>query len=83
MFLSKNVSLATKISLKRDLHEEQNFKDIINRNYLSPSQNSFLFTNDIYKNIKRILAPTIHQKSQVDTPYNYSPKQKEIIYSNT
>lgn len=67
----------------RDMLEEQNFKDIIERSYLSPSQHSYLFTRDIYRNIKRLLAPTIHQKSQVDNPYNYNPKQKEIIYSKT
>ena len=57
----------------------ERFKSILVNRYLSKEQHSFLFTTEIYNNFKRLLAPSVHLKSQ-GKPYSYSPKQKEIIY---
>ena len=74
-FLKYNINLMGKDSLNADL-----FVKILEQHYLVPSKPSFFFTDDIYQNFKRILTPTIHQRSE-GIPYTYSPKQKEIIYS--
>lgn len=74
-FLKYNMDLIGNDSLNADL-----FTKILEKHCLVPSKHSFFFTDDIYKNFKRILTPTIHQKSE-GIPYTYSPKQKEIIYS--
>lgn len=62
--------------------EEVRFNEILQTRYLSRDKHSFLFTGDLYENFKRILSPSVHLKSQGE-PYNYSPKQREIIYSQT
>ena len=73
-FLKYNIDL-----IGADGLNAQHFNDILSKRYLSPRQHSFLFTNEIYANFKRLLAPSVHLKSQ-GIPYSYSPKQKEIIY---
>lgn len=73
-FLKYNIDLIGKDSLNDD-----NFYRILDNRYLSPSKKSFFFTDDIYQNFKRLLTPTTHQKAE-GKPYNYSSKQKEIIY---
>lgn len=76
-FLKYNIDFLGYDSLRKDY-----FSMILMKRYLTPSQYSFLFTKDIYKNFKRILAPSIHLKSQGKS-YNYSKKQKSLIYSKT
>lgn len=76
-FLKYNVDL-----IGRDSLNEESFAKILERHYMIPSKLSFFFTNDIYQNFKRLLTPTIHQKSE-GVPYIYEQKQKEIIYSQT
>lgn len=73
-FLRYNVDLLGKDSL-----EERYFNDILRKRYLSKDQHSFLFTGELYQNFKRLLSPSVHMKAQ-GVPYNYSQKQKEIIY---
>ena len=72
-FLKYNIDLIGKDGLYED-----RFSTILQRRHLAKCQSSYLFTNDLYENFKRILSPTIHMKSGI--PYNYSKKQKEIIY---
>lgn len=74
-FLKFNIDL-----LGRDGLEEARFNEILQRRYLSKDKHSFLFTGDLYENFKRILSPSVHMKAQ-GVPYNYSPKQRDIIYS--
>lgn len=76
-FLKYNIDLMGRDSLDAD-----NFIKILERHYMVPSRPSFFFTSDIYRNFKRLLTPTIHQRSEGE-PYTYSPKQKDIIYSQT
>ena len=76
-FLKYNIDLLGKDSL-----DEENFVKILEKHYMVPSRPSFFFTSDIYLNFKRLLTPTIHQRSEGE-PYTYSPKQKDIIYSQT
>ena len=76
-FLRFNVDL-----LGRDVLEETRFNDILQKRYLSKDKHSFLFTGDLYENFKRILSPSVHMKAQ-GVPYNYSSKQRDIIYSST
>ena len=74
-FLKYNIDLLGNNSLK-----EEHFIEILKKRYLHPSKPSYFFSDDIYQNFRRLLSPTIHQQSEGE-PYNYSPKQKEIIYS--
>lgn len=76
-FLKYNIDLIGKDGLEEDI-----FNDILNKRYLGINQHSFLFSKDLYDNFKRILTPAVHLKAQ-GIPYNYSTKQKEIIYSPT
>ncbi len=76
-FLKFNIDL-----IGRDGLEEARFNEILQKRYLSKDKHSFLFTGDIYENFKRILSPSVHMKAQ-GVPYNYSPKQRDIIYSPT
>jgi len=66
--------------LGNDVLDERVFNKILYKRYLSKEKHSFLFTDDLYANFKRLLSPAIHLKSQGE-PLNYSEKQKEIIYS--
>lgn len=76
-FLKYNVDL-----IGRDSLNEENFSLLLEKHYMKEFWYSFLFTRDIYNNFKRLLTPTIHQKTE-GIPYIYSPKQKDIIYSQT
>lgn len=75
-FLKYNIDLIGNDSLNK-----LRFDKILHNRYLSKSQESFLFTEELYGNFKRLLSPTVHMKAQ-GIPYNYSKKQKEIIYSD-
>lgn len=57
-------------------------QSLFKRRYLISQKPSSYFTDDIYNNFRRILSPAIHLKSQ-GVPYQYSSKQKSIIYSDT
>lgn len=74
-FLKYNIDFLGKDSLNNDF-----FQALLRKRYMISSKPSVLFTNDIYKNFRRLLSPAVHLKSQGE-PYNYSTKQKEIIYS--
>lgn len=76
-FLKHNVDLLGKDSLNKE-----SFRKLLKKHYLDTSQHTSLFTNDIYRNFKRILTPALHLQNQ-GTTYRYSRKQKEIIYSQT
>lgn len=76
-FLKYNVDL-----IGVDGLDEERFKSILDKRYLSPQRHSFYFTDEIYQNFKRILSPAIHLKAQGE-PYHYSQKQRDIIYSHT
>lgn len=76
-FLKYNIDL-----IGRDSLAKENFANILGRHYMLSAKPSFFFTDDIYQNFKRILTPTIHQKSEGES-YTYSSKQKDIIYSTT
>ena len=76
-FLKYNIDLIGTDGLNRD-----NFAELLRKRYISGSKQSKLFTNDLYENFRRILTPPLHMKSQ-GQPYNYSDKQKEIIFSQT
>ena len=76
-FLKYNIDL-----MGRDSLDEDNFIKILEKHYMIPARPSFFFTSDIYQNFKRLLTPTIHQRSE-GKPYTYSSKQKDIIYSQT
>lgn len=58
------------------------FVDILKKRYLIAKEPSLLFTNNLYCNFKRLLSPTLHLKAS-GIPYDYKPKQLEIIYSKT
>lgn len=76
-FLKYNIELIGRNGLN-----PSRFEQMLQKWYLGKSQHSFLFTEELYGNFKRILSPTVHMKAQ-GTPFNYSKKQKEIIYSKT
>lgn len=76
-FLKYNVDLIGNDSLN-----VSKFNEILDKRYLISTKHSFFFTKEIYHNFKRILSPAIHLRSQGE-PYNYSPKQRELIYSTT
>lgn len=60
----------------------EHFNEILMKRFMHPSMHSYFFSDDIYQNFKRLLSPTIHQQSEGES-YNYSQKQKDIIYSST
>ena len=76
-FLRYNIDL-----IGMDGLNEVCFNRILKKRYLSKDKPSFLFTDDLYDNFKRLLSPPIHMKTD-GIPYSYSTKQKEIIYSQT
>lgn len=65
-----------------DALNNPNFSELLRKCYLHPQQQSFLFTEELYTNFKRILNPTRHLTTQGER-YVYTKKQKEIIYSTT
>lgn len=76
-FLKYNIEL-----IGTDGLTTSDFEKILQKWYLGKNQHSFLFTEELYANFKRILSPSVHMKAQ-GIPYNYSDKQKEIIFSKT
>lgn len=76
-FLKYNIELIGRDSLNKEC-----FAKILEKHYMTSSKPSFFFSSDIYQNFKRLLTPTIHQRSEGKS-YTYSPKQKDIIYSQT
>ena len=75
-FLKCNVDF-----LGYDSLTNEHFTEICKKRYLYSLQPSFLFTDALYSNFKRILSPAIHLKNQGEI-YTYSRKQKDIIYSH-
>jgi len=74
-FLKYNIDF-----IGRDSLEEKSFHEILQKRHLVANKESWLFTDNLYENFKRILAPSVHLKTQ-GVPYRYTEKQKEIIYS--
>ena len=74
-FLKHQINLIGSDGLNRD-----NFFEILKNRYMAGCRKSFLFTDALYDNFRRILSPPRHMTSQGE-PYAYSQKQKEIIYS--
>lgn len=74
-FLYYNVDL-----LGSDSLNEEYFKKILEKRYLVAKYPSRYFTDAIYKNFSRLLSPPLHLRNQ-GVPYNYSEKQRDIIYS--
>ena len=73
-FLKYNVDL-----IGNDGLNATRFLKILQKNYLGIGQQSFLFSKELYDNFRRILTPPVHMSAQ-GMQYNYSDKQKEIIY---
>lgn len=63
-----------------DSLDRENFTQILKNRYLISNNPSQFFTDALYDNFSRLLSPPLHMKNQ-GVPYNYSDKQKEIIYS--
>lgn len=63
-----------------DSLDRENFTQILKIRYLISNNPSQFFTDALYDNFSRLLSPPLHMKNQ-GVPYNYSDKQKEIIYS--
>ena len=73
-FLKYNIDFIGNDSLNKDY-----FNSLLKNRYLIAKYLSRFFTDNLYDNFKRLLSPPMHLRSQGDT-YNYSDKQKEIIY---
>lgn len=58
------------------------FEELLKKRYLIAESPSWLFTDRLYENFKRLLSPAVHLSNQ-GVPYSYSDKQKDIIYSTT
>ena len=76
-FLKYNIDFLGNDSLNQDY-----FNILLRKRYLIAERPSWLFTDLLYNNFKRLLSPPLHLSSQ-GILYNYSDKQKEIIYSTT
>lgn len=63
-----------------DSLDREHFIQILKNRYLISNNPSQFFTDALYDNFSRLLSPPLHMKNQ-GVPYNYSDKQKEIIYS--
>ena len=74
-FLKYNIDL-----IGSDMLNEENFIAILSTRGINYKSESKYFTKRLYNNFKRILAPTVHFKSQVE-PIHYTQKQLELIYS--
>ena len=74
-FLKYNIDLIGKDSLNPN-----SFQSILRRRYIIAEQQSFLFTDKLYENFKRLLSPAIHLQAQGEI-YKYTTKQRDIIYS--
>lgn len=73
-FLKYNIDF-----LGYDSLEKGYFNSLLKKRYLIADRPSCFFTDILYDNFKRLLSPPLHLRSQ-GVPYNYSDKQKEIIY---
>lgn len=76
-FLKYNIDF-----LGNDSLNQEDFNILLKNRYLIAERPSWFFTVELYDNFKRLLSPPLHLRSQ-GIPYNYSDKQKEIIYSTT
>lgn len=63
-----------------DSLDREHFTQILKNRYLISNNPSQFFTDALYDNFSRLLSPPLHMKN-LGVPYNYSDKQKEIIYS--
>jgi hypothetical protein len=75
-FLKYNIDF-----IGRDNLNQLDLNNILKRRYLISERTSFLFTDNIYRSIKRFLKPPIHLKEDGEV-IRYSPKQLEIIYES-
>jgi len=73
-FLEYNIDFIGNDSLNKE-----DFISLLKKRYLIAKRPSSFFTDKLYNNFKRLLSPPLHLRSQ-GVPYNYSDKQKEIIY---
>ena len=73
-FLKYNIDFLGKDSLN-----QEDFNALLKKRYLVAERPSWFFTDNLYDNFKRLLSPPLHLRSQGE-PYNYSDKQKDIIY---
>lgn len=73
-FLKYNVDF-----LGHDSLNQEDFSSLLKKRYLIAECPSWFFTDKLYDNFKRLLSPPLHLRSQGE-PYNYSDKQKDIIY---
>lgn len=64
----------------KDGLNEEDFINLLKKRRIIASSPSWLFTDVIYENFKRLLSPAEHLKAEGE-PYRYSDKQKSIIYS--
>lgn len=72
-FLNYNIDF-----IGRDSLNENAFSAILQNRHMLNVNSSWLFTDKLYENFKRILSPSVHLGAK---PYLYTDKQKEIIYS--
>ena len=73
-FLKYNIDF-----LGQDSLNQEDFNALLKKRYLVAERPSWFFTDNLYDNFKRLLSPPLHLRSQGE-PYNYSDKQKDIIY---
>lgn len=75
-FLKYNIDL-----LGRDNLNKADLTKLLRKNYLESEKPSFLFTDDLYKSIKRFLKPPLHLRTDGEDII-YSKKQNNIIYES-
>lgn len=75
-FLKYNMDLIGSDGLNKD-----NFQSLLIRRHLIAKYPSWLFTDKLYGNFKRLLSPSIHLQNQ-GICYHYNDKQRDIIYSD-
>lgn len=75
-FLKYKMDLIGYDSLRTDI-----FNKLLAKRYLVARTPSFLFTDELYANFKRLLAPPLHMKTEGVSP-NYDPYQKDVIFSD-
>ena len=73
-FLKYNIDF-----LGQDSLNQEEFNALLKKRYLVAERPSWFFTDKLYENFKRLLSPPLHLRSQ-GMSYNYSDKQKDIIY---
>ena len=62
-----------------DSLNQEEFNVLLEKRYLVADRPSWFFKDNLYDNFKRLLSPPLHLRAQGE-PYNYSDKQKDIIY---